>query len=85
MEETNENLKSAFWDVVNNQIEDNSPPETSKTYKRLLSKGYTDHEAQELIGAVVSSMMYEMLKNKKEYDEKQYIKDLKRLPKLPLE
>ena len=85
MSGNNERANAAFLDVVNNQIKDNDPPETKKTYKRLLSKGYSDQEARELIATVVSSMVFNMLKQEKEYDEQQYIKDLRRLPKLPWE
>ncbi|MEI2610118.1 MAG: hypothetical protein V9G20_15960 [Candidatus Promineifilaceae bacterium] len=44
-------LKATTLEIVENQLRDNSPPETKVTYDRLLAKGYSDQEARELMGA----------------------------------
>ncbi len=78
-------LKATTLEVVENQLRDNSPPETKVTYDRSLAKGYSDQEARELIGAAVSVEIYDVLKSNKPFDEARYIKALRRLPKLPWE
>ena len=85
MEEHNPRLKKAILQVVSNQLRMNDPPETQSTLNRLISEGYSKQDAKELIGAVVSAHIYEMLKEQHEFDNSKYIKDLKMLPKLPWE
>ena len=36
---TNPHLKAAILEVVDNQIRDNDPPETKKTFNRLMKEG----------------------------------------------
>ncbi len=83
MEEHNPRLKKAILQVVSNQLRMNEPPETKETLNRLISEGYSEQEAKELIGAVVSAHIYDMLKEQHEFDNSKYIKDLKKLPELP--
>ena len=78
-------LKATTLEIVENQLRDNSPPETKVTYDRLLAKGYSDQESRELMGAAVSVEIYDVLKSNKPFDEARYIKALRRLPKLPWE
>lgn len=83
MEEHNPRLKKAIIEVVSNQLRMNDPPETKVTLNRLISEGYSKQDAKELIGAVVSAHIYEMLKDQHQFDNSKYIKDLEKLPKLP--
>lgn len=83
--EPNLRVKATILEVVENQLRENSPPETKATYDRLLAKGYSDQEVRELIGAVVFSEIYDILKSQKPFDEARFVKALRRLPKLPWE
>lgn len=85
MQEYNPHLKKAILQVVSNQLRLNNPPETKETLDRLISEGYSRQEARELIGAVVSAHIYEMLKEQHEFNNTKYVNDLKRLPTLPWE
>ena len=85
MEEHNPRLKKAILEIVSNQLRMSDPPETTATLDRLISGGYSKPEAKELIGAVVSAHIYEMLKEHHDYDNSKYIKYLEKLPKLPWE
>lgn len=80
-----EKVRAAILEVVDNQLRDNTPPETRKTYQRLLQEGFSDKEARKLIGAVVSSEIFEVLKEKRPYDQKRFVAALERLPKMPWE
>lgn len=66
----NIDLQKAILDVVENQIRENNPPATKKTFDRLLKNGHSEDDAMKLIGSAVAIEIYEVLKNKKPFDEK---------------
>jgi hypothetical protein len=76
-------LRSAIFEVINNQIRDGTPPETKETYDRLLSEGYSEEDVMKYIGAVVSSEIFAVLKEGRMYDKESYVAALKALPRLP--
>jgi hypothetical protein len=76
-------LTAAIMEAVNNQLRDLNPPETKETYDRLVTSGISDKEARRLIAIALSTEMFEMLKNKKDYSQQRYIASLRKLPKLP--
>ena len=76
-------LTAAIMEAVNNQLRDSNPPETKETYDRLVASGISDKEARRLIAIALSTEMFEMLKNKKDYCQQRYIASLRKLPKLP--
>ena len=82
---TNPHLKAAILEVVDNQIRDNDPPETKKTFNRLMKEGHSSKEAKRLIGCVVSAEIFDVLKNKKEFNLNRFVNALNRLPKMPWE
>jgi hypothetical protein len=83
--EHNPRLKAAILQVVENQLRDNNPPETRQTYDRLRAEGHSDQEVRRLIGCVVASEIFDILKQQKPFDRDRYVKALARLPKLPWE
>jgi hypothetical protein len=85
MAKTNPVLKEMILEVVNNQLEALDPPETKQTYDRLIADGISDQEARRLIGCVVSSEIFDVLKQQKPFDHARFIKALNKLPKLPWE
>jgi hypothetical protein len=78
-------LRAAILEVINNQIRDNNPPETKETLIRLQEQGFAEEEALKLIGYVVASEVFSVLKKKHPYDEGRYIAALKALPELAWE
>lgn len=76
---TNKPLRHTILEIVKNQIKDNTPPDTKKTLNRLLKIGYARKEALNLIGGVVLTEIYDMLKVGKPYDEKKFTNALKKL------
>ena len=79
----NKLLNKAIMEVVDNQLRDLDPPETRQTYDRLLSEGFSEKEAKDLIGCVVASEIYDIMKNEKPFDLARFTKALADLPKLP--
>ncbi len=79
----NTRLKAMVLKVVDNQLRANDPPETRSTLERLLKEGYSKKEAKELIGCVVTSEIFDIMKTKKEFNPLRYRAALSRLPQLP--
>lgn len=76
-------VRRAFLQVVDNQLRDDTPPETRRTLARLMAEGYSRDEARRLIANVVACEFYDMLKNRQPYDEAGYVANLERLPTPP--
>lgn len=77
--------RAAILDIVKNQIRDNYPPETKETLDRLMAEGISKEEATKLIACAVSTEVFHTLKHHEPYNQERYIKNLKKLPKLPWE
>jgi hypothetical protein len=75
--------RKAILDVVENQIRNLDPPATKETLDRLISEGVVEDEARRLIGCVVASEIFGILKQKQPFDQERYITALRRLPELP--
>lgn len=76
-------LKSAILEVVENQLQADDPPETRQTFDRLILERHSEEEAKKLIGCVVSSEIFDVLKKQEPFNPKRYAKALNELPKLP--
>src|SRR5688572_20452587 len=79
----NPRLRQAILDVVNNQLRDGTPPETATTLERLMREGHSRAQALELIGAVVASEIFGVLKEGRAYDAARYVAALRALPRMP--
>jgi len=75
----------ALIEVVENQIQDNDPPETRISLDRLMSLGESRENAMRYIASVLSVEVFETLKNKTPYNEERYLTNLKNLPELPFD
>ncbi|MDF1548556.1 MAG: hypothetical protein P1P88_12095 [Bacteroidales bacterium] len=81
----NEAAREHIFEIIKNQMRDNNPPETNLTYKRLIEQGYDDFSVKQYIGQCVAVEVFGVLTQGKPFDEKRYIKNLKRLPKEPFD
>jgi hypothetical protein len=75
-------MKELVLEVVDNQLRDGTPLQTRQTYDRLMAEGYSSDEARRLIGCVVVHEIFDMLKNRKPYDEAHFVAALERLPQI---
>lgn len=78
-------LRDVIFQIIENQIKSNDPPETALTFNRLKSEGFDDFTIKQLIGQCVAVEIYNVMKNKKPFDGNRYVKDLNNLPKEPFE
>ena len=81
--EQNLRLKAAIIEVVETQLKLNDPPEVQETLYRLTSEGFSTKEAKELIGNVVVSEVFEVLKEGEPFDLNRYVEALNNLPEFP--
>jgi hypothetical protein len=72
--------EEAVLEAINNQIENNDPPETKKTYDRLMKEIRNHDEVMEYLGVVMRSEILDILKSKKPFNRKRYVERLNRLP-----
>lgn len=79
----NKRLNKAILEVVENQLRDLDPPETKETFDRLIEEGYSQEQSRTLIGFVVASEIFDILKYMEPYNHERYVAALRRLPELP--
>ena len=73
-------LTDAILAVVDQQLRDNAPPETRRTFERLVALGYAPEDARRLIGSVVAQEIFAVMQREETYNEQRYIAALQRLP-----
>lgn len=76
-------IKQALYEVIDTQIAIEDPPEIGATFSRLLNDGHNKEQAYELIGCVVLSEVFDVMKNGDKFDMQRYIAALQNLPQLP--
>ena len=74
-----------MFEVIENQLRNNDPPETRKTLERLVCRGHSRQEAMRLIACVLATELFNVMKSESPYDHARYVANLKRLPELPFE
>ncbi|MDA8165845.1 MAG: hypothetical protein M0017_12540 [Desulfobacteraceae bacterium] len=85
MEPFDQRLRAAILQVVEKQLQDNDPPATREAFVRLRGEGFPENEAKKLIGYVVASEVFGVLREGRRYDEQAFAAKLKALPRLPWE
>ncbi len=83
--EVNYEMRDKIFEIINNQMKANDPPEVNETFKRLKKMGYADFVTKQLIGQCIAVELFNIMKFKKPFDEKRYIKNLQNLPEEPFE
>ncbi|MCP3930318.1 MAG: hypothetical protein GY705_14585 [Bacteroidetes bacterium] len=78
-------LREQIFEIVNSQITNNDPPETSETYQRLIKSGYNEEESKQLIGQCVAVELFNIFKNNQPFNKVRYIRNLSNLPKEPFD
>ena len=70
----------AVLEAINNQIENDNPPETKQTYDRLMKLLKNHDEVMKYIGVVMMAEILDIMKSKKPFNERRYIERLNKLP-----
>ena len=85
MEKINRRAGELIIQAIKEQIRQNDPPETKETLDRLRREGHAEEEVYRMLGCVLTSEMYAVLKQKRVFDRDLYVQQLHALPKLPWE
>lgn len=85
MEKTNRRAGELVIQAIKEQIRLDDPPETKVTFDRLRRDGHTKEEVYQMLGCVLISEIYEVLKQERVFDKDLYVQRLRALPKLPWE
>ncbi|MCK4343760.1 MAG: hypothetical protein KAX05_00620 [Bacteroidales bacterium] len=83
--EINIKLRDQIFEIIENQIRDNDPPETKLTFEKLRKEGNSKFVAKQLIGQCVAVELFRIMKFQEPFNEERYIKNLLNLPKEPKE
>ena len=83
--ETNDKLREQIFEIIKNQLRDNDPPETKETFDRLRKQGFDDFQTRQMIGQCLAVELFDVMKNRKPYNNQRYTKNLLALPKEPFE
>ena len=83
--EVNEILRTQIFEIIQNQLKDNDPPETKQTYDRLRSQGLDDFTTNQLLGQCVLLELFDIIKHNKSFNEERYKSNLLALPEKPQE
>jgi hypothetical protein len=75
--------RETIMEVVDNQLRANDPPETNQTLLRLISEGYSETQAKELIATVILFDLSTMLRERREFDHDTFVQLLDQLPNMP--
>jgi hypothetical protein len=78
-------FREKVFEVLETQLRENNPAETKTTLDRLIAMGYEDHEAKNLIVKCLMIEISDALNNNKLFNELRYIKNLLRLPNIPVD
>lgn len=78
-------MRDQIFGIINNQLRDNDPPETKRTFDRLRKQGFDDFQAKQMIGQCITVELFDVLKSGKPFDNDRYIKNLKALPEEPFD
>lgn len=76
-------LRQQFSAIVQRQLADNDPPYVRTTLDRLLTLGYTEEIAIQLIASCAAQEMYAVIFDNASFNSARYQKMLDQLPELP--
>ncbi len=83
--EINELFREQIFEIIENQLRDNDPPETRETFDRLLKEGFDDFQVRQMIGQCVMVELFDVISQGKPYDNERYVRHLKALPEEPFD
>lgn len=79
----NPQLAAAVLEIVDTQLREGAPPETRRTFDRLVEAGYSPEGARQLIAHVVVREIFTVMARGERYDMARFVAALERLPALP--
>jgi len=76
----NPHLQAVYLEAVDNQLQNNDPPETRLTLDRLRKLNFSEHDAKLLIASAIAVETYEVMNTQKPFNRERFIHNLQCLP-----
>jgi hypothetical protein len=76
---TNPIMHIVIHQTIENQLAMGQPAETGQAVEALMQQGLSRHDAIHRVGTVLAEEIYDILKNKRPYDEARFVRKLRRL------
>ena len=83
--EPNEELRERIFEIIENQLKANDPPETKVTFDRLRKQGFNDFQTRQLIGQCIGLEIFEIWQFGEPFNDERFIKNLESLPEAPFD
>lgn len=75
--------RAMMLEVIENQINDDTPPETKQTYDRLIADGHSHEETMNMIACAVAAEIHDVIKQEQSFNLERYVAALHNLPEIP--
>lgn len=72
-------IMEVMFQALENQLRDKEPKEAKQTLERLMKAGDSEDEAKTKILLVLTEEMFEVFRNKKEFNQQAYVNRLRQL------
>ena len=69
--------RAAIFEIIENQMRAKTPLETKQTYDRLTADGHSHEETMKMIGCVVSSEIFDVVKRNQTFNQERYVAGLR--------
>lgn len=76
----NREMQKVFLRAVGIQLRDNKPPETKKTYERLIAEGMSERDAKLLIASAIAFESFNIVKTGAPFNKERFVRHLNMLP-----
>lgn len=73
-------MQAVFLRAVGIQLRDNKPPETRKTFERLIAEGISEKDAKLLIGSAIAYESFHIVATQTPFKKKRFVRHLDMLP-----
>lgn len=74
-----EKILEVATQAIENQLRDSDPVDTKQTLEKLIDRGVPENEAKTMITILFMEEMFQVFKNKNEFNIERYIQKLKEL------
>jgi hypothetical protein len=85
MEGKRPRVNNLILQVVENQLQDKTPPEAAQVFEKLVGEGYSEEDSKHLIGSAIVAEMRTVVQTGKPFNAERYVGLLAKLPELPTE
>jgi len=83
--ERKEFLNKQIYDIIENQLKENDPPEIKIAYDNLRKQGFDDESIKVMFAHCVSVELFRIFKYREPFNNERYVKNLLALPREPEE